>query len=390
MARYSIDYSCGHRGEIVLFGPTKNREWRIEKEKENICSDCYDQQLSEQSIIATQENATNGMPPLRGTEKQVLWAERIRNAAMRSFETIGITPQTSYRLRDASQEEIDLAVNAVMAKEKASWWIDNREAFSSSATIWFFAIVDVLVEEIEASIQKPVATAKAVADDAKVEATVYPEKPKTATIAEIRIKNDLLEVYFPEKREDFWAIIKKQLGFSWNGTCWQRTLIAKNGAPTDRAAEVGHVLLTTGFPVRIYDEVVRQKSITGDFVAEQTRWILCRKEGMEYAGWFAITWAKDDDLYAAAKRIPGSRWNNTSVVVPPEQYEQVLDFAERYEFAVSDNAQNVAQNAKAAKETALVVNVAVRQYTAPNLTNTPPNLATPGEVEIDEGLRDKD
>lgn len=382
MARYGVDYSCGHRGEIALFGPTKNRERRLEKEKENLCSDCHEKQLAEQGATAAQENAANGLLPLYGTEKQVLWAEQIRNAAMKLFESIEITPQSSFRLRDATQADIDHAIHDTMTKEKASWWIDNRTVFNP------VAFVDFLAKELAEGKHKQTVAPKEAVSDARAESTVRPGKPKTETVAEIRIKGDTVEVDFPEKREDFWTVVKKQLNFSWSGTCWQRALIAKNGTPADRAAEVGHVLLAAGFPVRIYDGDVRQKAISGDFAAEQPRWILCRKEGAEYAGWFAIRWGKDDDFYTAAKRIPGSRWHSPSVVVPPEQYEQVMDFAERYGFAVSDDARGAADRAKLAKESALVVNVTNRQRAVHAASDKPPVLATPEEVEIHDVLRD--
>lgn len=383
MAKYHVDYSCGHRGEIVLFGPTKNREWRLEKEKENTCSDCYEKQLAEQGAIAAQENAVAGMPPLHGTEKQVLWAERIRNAAMKMLESMEITPQTLFCLCNASQDDIDLAIHAMMCKEKASWWIDNRTVFNS------IAVVDFLAKELAGGNPRQAVAPKTVVADAKAESTVRPGEPKTETVAEIRIKGDVIEVDFPEKREDFWVILKKQMGFNWSGTSWQRTIVPKNGTPSDRAAEVGHVLLVAGFPIRIYDDVVRQKAISGDFAAEQTRWIMCRKEGAEYAGWFAISWGKEDDFYAAAKRIPGSRWHSPSVVVPPEQYEQVLDFAAHHKFTLSDVAQQAAAQARHAKEDALVVSVSERKRSS-HIGGKPEKLAVPEEVGIDESLCDKD
>lgn len=384
MARYGVDYSCGHRGEIALFGPMKNREWRLEKEKENLCSDCHEKQLAEQGATAAQENAANGLLSLHGTEKQVLWAERIRNTTMKLFESVEITPQASFRLRDASQDDIDMAIHVTLNKEKASWWIDNRMVFNS------FDVVEFLAKELTDGNRRQVVAPKAVIADAKIESTVRPGKPKTETVAEIRIKDAIVEVDFPEKREDFWTIIKKQLNFSWSSACWQRAIVSKNGTPADRAAEAGHVLLAAGFPIRIYDAELRHKAVTGAFAVEQTRWILCRKEGAEYAGWFAIRWGKDDDFYTAAKRIPGSRWHSPSVVVPPEQYEQVLDFAERYGFAVSDDARSAADKAKLAKESALVVNVANRQRAVHAVSDKPPVLIAPEEVGVDDSLRDND
>ena len=382
MAQYNVEHSCGHTKKIALYGPTKTREWRIEREQENVCSDCYEKQLAEQAAAAAKENSDCGLPALLGTEKQVSWAEQIRNDAMRFFEGFEVTPRTSFRLRDAPQDKIDQAVQEVMAREKASWWIDNRGHFNREV------VVEFLEKEIAAT-HKQVAVPKAVVAEVNVEDTVRPEKPKTATVAEIRIKGDLLEVDFPEKREDFWGIIKKQLGFIWSGKCWERTITVRSGPVSDRAAEVGHRLLGAGFAVRIYDGAVREMAISGQYSAEQTRWVVCRKAGVECAGWFVITWDKDDDLYAAAKRIPGSRYLKPFVAVPPEQYEQVLDFATHHKFTLSDAAQQAADQARQVKEDSLVVSVSERKR-SPHIGDKPEKLAVPEEVGIDESLRDQD
>lgn len=40
--KYNIEYSCGHKGTVDLFGPTKDRESKIEwYEHEALCPDCY-------------------------------------------------------------------------------------------------------------------------------------------------------------------------------------------------------------------------------------------------------------------------------------------------------------------------------------------------------------
>lgn len=37
---YEGTYSCGHKGQVQLYGKKKEREWRAQKIFEGICEDC--------------------------------------------------------------------------------------------------------------------------------------------------------------------------------------------------------------------------------------------------------------------------------------------------------------------------------------------------------------
>jgi len=229
---------------------------------------------------------------------------------------------------------------------------------------------------------------KGVIELAKAEATVRPAEVKTETVAEITVADDKVKIVFPEKRDDF-RLLVKGLGYIWTGV-WERKIYWQNGTPADRAAEAGHNLLAAGFIVRIYDSATRQMAIDGSYEPEQKRWIYYRMDG-KYEGWFAIHWQRPDDFYAVARKLPGSRWDRPFVVVPPEQFEQVLGFAETYEFSLTDKAQGIADEARAAKEAMLIVNVEPKMERAaakPGIK--PPVLETPERVEVDESLRDDD
>jgi hypothetical protein len=388
MAKYTVTRACGHEETISLIGKTKLREWRLENVEPN--KPCYECWQAEQARKREEENrqaaeAAQGqeLPALVGTEKQILWAETLRQKFMADIEKIiDAIPEDK---KDNSEAVLLVkAVDSIMAKTSASWFIENR----FTATLYIVDQEMKLMQKLE-KVSAEVISETDVAQ-VKIEATVRPQNPKTETVAEIRVLDDVVEVDFPEKREDFWTTVKKQLRMIWNGKCWRRELTPKSGTAMDRAAEIGHRLLAAGFPIRIYDSELREKVIAGDYEPEQTRWVMRRKDGAKYAGWFAISWGKDDDLYAAAKRIPGSRYDKPSVVVPPEQFEQVLDFAGRYGFAVSEMAQALADEARAAKEVMLVVIIEAKPKEAVTTGVKPPVLDVPQEVGVDESLRDTD
>lgn len=381
MAKYTVTRACGHEETVELFGKHRDREWRIENvEAMKLCYDCYQTEREKENAKAAAEAAEIGLPELTGSEKQIGWAEKIRLDAVNQFNGEFLRG-TGESAKETFAEVMDYVLQNRTA---ASWWIDNRGAVADSYGL--HSLLQKLISEVE----KSKVEAQPAALEAKAEATVRPESPITETVAEIRALESAIEIDFPEKREDFRDLVKFKLSMRWTGNCWQRKLVKTNGTPQDRAAEAGHKLLAAGFPIRIYDEQVRQKAISGGYEPEQTRWIYRRKDGApEYPGWFAINWGRTDDFYEAARKLKGSRWSKPSVVVPAEQFDQVLDFAGMYNFSLTEAARDLAEEAQQAKEAALVVKVEPVQGAAPVAPGSkPPALEVPEKVEVDDEFKD--
>jgi hypothetical protein len=385
MAQYTVTRACGHEETVYLFGPGSTRRWRLDNvEPQKLCEECYQIELAKKREQANQEAAEAAkqmkLPELVGSERQVPWAETIRQQIL-----IGLD-ELVYRLPEERRGDINLleAIEHIKSKTDASWWIDRRGVSEYQ--------LKQLLEEAskEAETEKADTLAKPLADEAKIEATVRPENPKTETVAEIRALADAIEISFPERREDFRQIVKG-LGFSWSTIRWERKIYPKNGMIEDRAAEVGNKLLAAGFPIRIYDETIRQRAINGEYEPECKRWIQIRVSG-EHEGWLVLSWeGYNDSLYRAAKKIAGARWSRPSIVVPVENYEEVLDFAQMYGFKISEKAQAAIDAARELKEKALTTGIKVSEIDkTPEPGAKPPVLEIPDEVTIDAELRDED
>ena len=83
MANYDIKFSCGHVETRNIIGKVKDRERKIEYFKEyGLCSACWEaekkHQFEEQNRKAAEEAKEYGLPELTGTEKQVAWANTLR------------------------------------------------------------------------------------------------------------------------------------------------------------------------------------------------------------------------------------------------------------------------------------------------------------------------
>lgn len=212
---------------------------------------------------------------------------------------------------------------------------------------------------------------------------ISPQKPKTPTFAWIYLKGGIVSVNFPEKREDFREIVKG-LGYFWGRPVWQRLIDQRAGDPVDRAAELGHHLLANGFCVVFPSNEIIDLAISGSYKLEKRRWVLVRTTG-QYQNWFALWW-RHNDLYAEAMKLPGAHYSKPAVVVPPELFEEVLDFARIHDLEFSPAAKELLEKARAWRESAMIVSVADIKMPDKAIM-TRPELEIK-ESEIDDDLAD--
>lgn len=179
-----------------------------------------------------------------------------------------------------------------------------------------------------------------------------PEQPRSRLPASIHAQDDQVCARLAERDDAFISVCKAQ-GLRWNRIEWRRQIIPRNGSVADRVVELGCQLLLAGFVVNIPDELA-ERAVSGDYEAEHTRWVVRMVSGL-YADWFAISWRRDEDFYRAAKRLRGARYHPPRVVVPSQHYEEVLDFVAAHDFRMSEGAQQLATEARATWECAVLV-----------------------------------
>lgn len=124
------DISCSQCGESIrVFGHSRadaDRKAAYYESRGELCSDCYRQAKEEERKIASEQSAKAnqeaGLPELRGSEKQIAWAETIRaeqHASLLGLIDKGITPA----IQKAFREEVE----AWMAETSAHAWIERRD-----------------------------------------------------------------------------------------------------------------------------------------------------------------------------------------------------------------------------------------------------------------------
>ena len=137
MAQYTITYRCGHTDRQQLYGKETDRQRRIGRMEEDVCTDCRRVSHEAANAAAAASNELDGLLSLSGSEKQVAWGESIRKGKLVEAADLlaGILDKGHKEVvaGGISQADYNVAApdyNARFAQLRnirdASWWIDHR------------------------------------------------------------------------------------------------------------------------------------------------------------------------------------------------------------------------------------------------------------------------
>jgi hypothetical protein len=123
--KYLVAFSCGHEETVELFGPTKDRNRKIDYYKNyGLCSACYKAKKNsrEENDFAEAEKMFGTLPKLRGTAKQIAWAESLR----RKMAVFAYKYIRDHGGMDAMMTKFMKWMFEDEAHTDAKFWIDNR------------------------------------------------------------------------------------------------------------------------------------------------------------------------------------------------------------------------------------------------------------------------
>lgn len=354
MAYYDVKHCCGHTECVQLYGPTKNREWRIHQMEQELCSECWAAELARRNAENAKKAREMELPPLQGTEKQVAWAETLRMEFIAEYERdyANRPMRVDAGLENCSYDEY---AEAMLKEPRASWWIDHKDSW------WRY---DMIHNVVEAARKKHVTNPLQKA--ALEEMMMKPEDAEQAQddIVTLQSADNYVTVKCEARNEAFSKAVKA-LGYRWDPAklCWRFSISATTGSAAERMTELGSKLLAAGFTIIVSDEVVRQKIVAGDYEPVYLRW---------------LTKASDDDLLLrwedgkyklqeAAKALPGAKWDCEwqGIIVPIKSYKAVLDFVQAYDFRIAPDAEKLIEQRREAERQALRVKPTVKHAEKP-------------------------
>lgn len=414
-------FACGHEEEITQGGYTE--EYAEEKAQERFKGLCPDCEREKQLEIAKSDSTESGYPELKGTPKQVAWAETLRyeykesvlnqikeideyflrrNPSIQGFyvdkyEILkGILEEKRTERKalldewklDASEEvdEIyekkiealveDVRVYLTKMLEKtlrkidsAVYFIDNRNNIKTFAMLEY-ADENIIMDDKEEKIQEEVEK------ELSNEQIAMPENYNYSNVMILQ-KDDMIKVY-SDKDQVIIDTVKAK-GYKWNGRVWERKIDRYNGPIDDRIIELGNCLLSKGYLVRFkcnnFKEIIPH-AVKGEFKPEIKRWI----KYDESKNVFLVDFPRNDELYSDVCKIKGMKWDNVyGVMIPGDRFKEVEDFADINGFTLTEEAE---------KRIELLNNFVEenkQKITAKELKEAEKMIETP---DIDETLKD--
>lgn len=114
MAKYTITYACGHTAEIQLYGKYDERERKIAYYKTIDCPECQANNIANKA-------ASKGYAELLGSDKQVRWANAIRDAKINEVNEFASKV-------NRNQDILERVIDDLQAETSAAWWIEHRDS----------------------------------------------------------------------------------------------------------------------------------------------------------------------------------------------------------------------------------------------------------------------
>lgn len=348
---YKIECSCGHVEKFNLYGKKEKRDWIAEKKEYELCSECKKQEFldkfEKEKLEAANKAKELELPMLEGTEKQIAWAETIRQKwigfienkiiyVAKDIETYILEDEEKSYYNYKKADNTELITLLVERFISAKYYIDNRDNFNDVKKELYKLKIkykDIDKVKIEKEMEKIIENELTI----RPEICKYKESVKIITDKE----NMIIKVKF-SKNDDFYSIIKNEQ-YEWNGSLWNRKIYWHSGNIEDRAIELGNKFLNEGFAITMDSKELLDKAAKGEYEQEKMRIIFVQKDSDKLAIWNK---ERNDKIYKAAKTIKSSIWKSPNILVKVNYYEEVLDFAELYNFEVRDSAKNMIKKYK--------------------------------------------
>jgi len=137
MPMYKVKCVCGEEFKKYISG--KNADW-IAENGDHICQECRDKERDSAAQEAAEKAKRQGLPALEGSEKQIKWAEQIRQKLYEERdktieEVLKMIPLTILEKLEFDSEaeekewrgKIEEVLDEIFnTKNQASYWIDRR------------------------------------------------------------------------------------------------------------------------------------------------------------------------------------------------------------------------------------------------------------------------
>ena len=339
-------------------------------------------------------------PALDGSDKQVSWAEEIREEFLPdmevAFEAMTLNQSAGEsdglkvaavhvraRAKDRCQEQWlsrlclhamtlfrtpEALRDAAEGVKSAHWWIENRQdVFCALGSLAW-----------ERSTPRPEPGSKEA--EAMAEALILPEGRKPHDVfAEVLRTAGRVEISRPVKSDHFREAVRN-IGYKWDSDyrVWKLELNEDTGDPVERVAEAVATLVDAGYGVLCHDPKAKKSALSGEWSPLPTRWVRRQEDS------FALAWLYEDTIFDDAKVLPGAKWDKTAkvMIVPFKSAEAVADFADEYDMAFTADAKALLESYREAFANGAVLSKA-KAKGRKKATKATAKTPLPGDIDPD-------
>lgn len=366
---YTITHKCGHTREVDLSWASWGVDGIIEEKESELCPDCEHERL-----MKLQEE--NGLPELKGSEKQVAWAMKIRQDFLDSLDRLhdGVDRDWNSGLRgDVEKEEnkkkmkvehamIDACCAYMCEQTDAKFFINERDDLFSyhGEESWHLydcmEIVKFYAKEFVEEHNEYRVAAKKEAEAKQVE--VHPEEVTGGTKVWLSIQDDTVKLTSDYEARLVNIIHSLPFKMKWDGYRWNYKVESFRGTAEAVVAELGNRFLSKGYIVIFPDKEMADMSTSGEFEKYHINAVYRNKNNDKQL--IVKMDANDEELKNLMYNIRGlnfSHYHDDIASVSVEHYKEVLEFAEDNGFAISPGAKEAIEKYKASFITATPAHV---------------------------------
>lgn len=317
--KYDVNYSCGHSGEVDLGGKCKDRERMLEwYERCGLCPECYKNKLKKEAEmerkIATELYEKYSLCPLKGTEKQIAYAEKYRSSFVKTISNV-------YK-----EEVPPLILDMLKNMDSAKWYIEHAmdDSYISS------------YKQMLVNVHRQQDNNNTI-DKKEKDLYIVPKNKTKNLEIEIIMKTHYISIRFPYDKECIDII--HTLHYSWDSSAkeWYLNLDETTGNRFDRVAESASYFLDKGYVVKCDCTEGRTKLESGDWEPLHMRWIDYNDKTSTF---FILDRDKNDKVFKHSKTIHGSFYKDYRIQVPEQSVNELNDFAGIFDFKYTDKALN--------------------------------------------------
>ena len=287
------------------------------------------------------------VPELYGTEKQVKWAEEIRNRYLKEFDF----NELENNRKQFNENNIKIKeVKELLEKTKDEKYNDEfkkikRIQFKLMSKIRKDRLMEIFLlnEKRAAFYIETRGTTESLINklQKKEELREFYEKEDKKRLEEENLPNAECIVFYEDdyisvkspKHRDLINLFRK-LGYSWDSDLfrWKKYIGIMTGSFEDRAAELIIGIQEEGFTVALanpnplIDEKVKNKT----FEPEYDYWICCYQEK-----YLKVIFPRNNTLFQELKKIKGFEYKNSMILFPFSAFDVLMDFAKENNFKIT-------------------------------------------------------